>query len=85
MTDRKRKHDETRIVNFADHSEIADAVSPKPGQVSSQSLAKMPRIFAAFDSVVEPVNDTGRNRPVELRKLLLSERRDFNRPGQAPS
>ena len=79
------KHGELIIVDFADHAKIANSISPKAGQLTRQGFTEMTRVFAPFDPVVEPINDSRGNRLIQFAQLFLRKSRDFNAPGQALS
>lgn len=73
------------VLNLADDAKITDTVAPESGQFTMQRFTKMAGITRSLKPRLQPIDDAGRSRTVELGELLLRKRRDFNRPGQALS
>ena len=85
MTNGQRINDQTMVLNLADDAKITDAVAPKAGEFPAQRLAKMPGIALPLQPRFKPVEDASSGRTIKLRELLLRERGNLNRPGQAIS
>lgn len=85
MADGKRMNDQPLILNFTDDAKVTNTVTPQTREFAAQRLTKMPGIARTIQPVFQPIKNTCRRRTIKLRKLLLRECRNLNRPGQAIS
>lgn len=85
MTDGQRVNNQPLILYFTDNAKVTDSITPQAGEFPTQRLAEMPGIALPLQPRFQPVEDASRCRTIKFRELLLRERGNLNRPGQATS
>jgi len=85
VSDRESQNYEDFIPDIANNPVIADAIAPQTRTAAFERFAKVARVLATLDPVVQPVEDPAANLRVELAKLARSRVGDLNRPSQALS
>jgi len=70
------------VLYVAQYPVVSNPISPEADVITLQRFSKMSGIFASFYPVVEPVENTLLNRPIQFSQLPFGNIADFNCPGQ---
>ena len=85
MADGQGVNYQPMILNLADDAKITDTIAPQTGEFAAQRLAEMTRVAGPVKPRLQPVEDARRCGTIEFFELLLRERGNLNRLGQAIS
>ena len=66
MTNCQNQDNHVFVLDVAQYPIVSNPVSPEAGVVALQRFSKMPGGFASLNPVVEPVENTFLNRPVQF-------------------
>lgn len=83
MTNCQNQDNHVFVLDVTQHPIVSNPVSPEAGVITLQRFSKMPGIFASLYPVVEPVEKTCLNRPIQFSQLPFGNIADFNCPSQA--
>ncbi len=82
MTNCQNQDNHVFVLDVAQYPIVSNPVSPEAGVVTLQRFSKMPGVFASLNPIVEPVENTFLNRPVQFSQLPFGNVADFNGPSQ---
>ena len=82
MTDGQNQDNDLFILNVTQHPVVSDSIPPESGPVAFQRFSEVPGVFAPLNSIIEPIENSLLNRPVQFSQLPFRHITDINCPSQ---